>query len=484
MKIKITILLAILFLISCEREVSMTIPLPISDDFGKLYINSNPQGATIFLNGRNMGKTTPDTIKWLPFGVYNLELKKKLYYQIKDSIFIDEQKTYSLEYDYFSDPKVYGKFRVGSYPTGEADIYINGEKTNRKTPFIFSEMSPGEYLIKCFLPEHRSDSISFELSSSQYKYISILVDDTSKVVKYNSKITNKQIDYVNKLRFLKNGELFFISHEEGLFKFQSNNVFNYNEENSPISKSAINDFIQDKEGKIWIATGNGIATLHNYDWEIYNSSNSGLPSNGVFCITIDEEGNRWIGTDEGLAKFDINNNWEVYTPKNSKLPAYLITAIDCDEEGTVYVGTNGVGVAKFDGTSWELFTKVNSGIHTDYVNLIKAIDKDNILICTLNEPGLGVGVPGGLSCLSGKKALKITTPKGSAKIYDINIIDNEIWCSTGECSFKMAQNLNILEVFDGSGIEGFPQKSIVTFDIDKYGNKWIGTQGSGFAKIK
>ncbi len=44
-------------------------------DYGKLYIQTNPSGANIFIDNSNTGKLTPDTVKNLEVGNYNVTLK-------------------------------------------------------------------------------------------------------------------------------------------------------------------------------------------------------------------------------------------------------------------------------------------------------------------------------------------------------------------------------------------------------------------------
>ncbi|HEY6435574.1 MAG TPA: PEGA domain-containing protein, partial [Ignavibacteriaceae bacterium] len=70
MKTLITIFLVILSLtFFCCSEDSPESPSVNSN--GKLFVQSNPSGAQIYLKGTNTGKTTPDTIKNLEQGTYN-----------------------------------------------------------------------------------------------------------------------------------------------------------------------------------------------------------------------------------------------------------------------------------------------------------------------------------------------------------------------------------------------------------------------------
>ncbi|MFA8344041.1 MAG: PEGA domain-containing protein, partial [Rhodothermaceae bacterium] len=58
MKINVLFLIFALILVSCEKEVSVTVPQPKQPQ-GTIIVNSVPEGATILLDGKNLGKVTP-----------------------------------------------------------------------------------------------------------------------------------------------------------------------------------------------------------------------------------------------------------------------------------------------------------------------------------------------------------------------------------------------------------------------------------------
>lgn len=71
-------LLTITLLIQgCEQEIS-TSPLEPEPQKGKIVFDSNPHGFTIFLNGRNTGSITPDSLTFLDANDYLITLKEKI----------------------------------------------------------------------------------------------------------------------------------------------------------------------------------------------------------------------------------------------------------------------------------------------------------------------------------------------------------------------------------------------------------------------
>jgi hypothetical protein len=58
-------------LISCDKEVSRS-PVESEAPKGFIYISSTPSGFTIFQNGRNTGRLTPDSISYIEAGIYEI----------------------------------------------------------------------------------------------------------------------------------------------------------------------------------------------------------------------------------------------------------------------------------------------------------------------------------------------------------------------------------------------------------------------------
>ena len=61
---KIILILFLVFVsISCEREVFNGILEPTTiTEFGKIYLNTNPKSYNVFIDNKNWGVVTPDTI--------------------------------------------------------------------------------------------------------------------------------------------------------------------------------------------------------------------------------------------------------------------------------------------------------------------------------------------------------------------------------------------------------------------------------------
>ncbi len=124
------------------------------EDLGKIDIRTNPQGAKIFLNGKDTGKRTPSTLSDLKKGRYTLRLLKENFQPIIRSVTIASAKSYPVEERLLELKKPEekkpseekpakkeepapspppptaggeGNIKITSSPSG-ADVFINGEK--------------------------------------------------------------------------------------------------------------------------------------------------------------------------------------------------------------------------------------------------------------------------------------------------------------------------------------------------------------------
>jgi hypothetical protein len=65
-------LLFVILVLGCREEI---IDFTEHPETGKLYINSTPKGAEIFLNDNRLWKNTPDSLLDIKAGVYSVKLR-------------------------------------------------------------------------------------------------------------------------------------------------------------------------------------------------------------------------------------------------------------------------------------------------------------------------------------------------------------------------------------------------------------------------
>jgi ligand-binding sensor domain-containing protein len=119
-------------------------------------------------------------------------------------------------------------------------------------------------------------------------------------------------------------------------------------------KGKIYDIFEDKDGRIWIATGAGVQCYDGYTLTTYTEKD-GLLRNRAHTISQDQKGAMWFGTWRGISKFD-GANWLTYN-QDSGLPEGGVRVLHHTRNGELWAGFatrfdslgTQSGIARFDG---------------------------------------------------------------------------------------------------------------------------------------
>lgn len=181
MKVLTILFLALICLIflRCSEDSPES---PPANSNGKLFVQSNPPGAHIYLKGINTGKTTPDTIKNLEQGSYNgflaLQYYDTTYFianvfdnttSVIDTILADGLPMVEFLFDFqlaFSDDSVRFYFTINQDVTMDSirvvrPINTTGTSVTDKYLYIeelFESRDQAGNLIKYYLPPPGSGS--------------------------------------------------------------------------------------------------------------------------------------------------------------------------------------------------------------------------------------------------------------------------------------------------------------------------------------
>jgi len=112
-------------------EEIITKPEPFID-YGEIAITSEPRGAAIQIDGKDIGKETPATLKRLPLGKdYSITLQKEHYAPFEKSLALVTEETVTIHGALQPLPE--GVLNITSKPSG-ASIFLDDKDTNKKTP--------------------------------------------------------------------------------------------------------------------------------------------------------------------------------------------------------------------------------------------------------------------------------------------------------------------------------------------------------------
>ncbi len=130
---------------------------------------------------------------------------------------------------------------------------------------------------------------------------------------------------------------------------------------------AVEDVLQDSQGRLWCATGDGLAVLENGGWTVYTSF-EGMPGSGD-VRDVEEAGSWiWAGTDGGLARWTGSG----FLPMDEALTQGGFTATEVDalveRDDSLWIATElgvfslDLGSSPFVASSWRHWAAETEGL--------------------------------------------------------------------------------------------------------------------------
>jgi signal transduction histidine kinase/ligand-binding sensor domain-containing protein len=136
---------------------------------------------------------------------------------------------------------------------------------------------------------------------------------------------------------------------------------------------------QDRSGKIWIGTQNGLALLGEPTRRVF-STEDGLPANDIRAIADDAEGNLWVGTGGGLAR--LRDGKFTAFHKKDGMPSEDISCLHVDAEGVLWIGTRGDGLMRYFKNKWTHYT-VADGLSSGSIGYLLEDGQGNLWLGSL-----------------------------------------------------------------------------------------------------
>jgi len=130
------------------------------------------------------------------------------------------------------------------------------------------------------------------------------------------------------------GYIWVATISEGLYVLKNGKVYRHYTKTDGLPSMRINRIVE-KNGYIWLCTGNGIVVLKDSIIDIIDSS-EGLPDTRVNSIVFDGEDNLWVGTVSGI--FVLKNSSFVY-PYNRFRNSLFVHHLLRGKDGKIYAAT-------------------------------------------------------------------------------------------------------------------------------------------------
>ncbi|CAN0430879.1 unnamed protein product, partial [Ectocarpus fasciculatus] len=189
----------------------------------------------------------------------------------------------------------------------------------------------------------------------------------------------------------------------GIYRTSGSSSVNYNTSNSPLPDDRINDLFVDHLDRLWMATDNGFAMLHEEAWEVYTMDNTPLLMPRISQIVVNGSDEIMIGngnaSEGGVLHRTKDGGWKNYTSENSLLPCNLILDIELEGDDVFWVSTAQLlgigGVAKIENASiTQVFNIEETGLLYNWIDNIEI--SNNALwvgfeVPIYNESGIAEG---------------------------------------------------------------------------------------------
>jgi hypothetical protein len=480
---------------SCEKEVFVEPKSVSTASYMLVYINSNPKGAEIYVDGKKYGTLTPDTIKWLEEKNHSVTLRMQYFFDTTFVINPALSQSAGVFIDYYKSDRMLGSIIFTSQPAGAA-VYLDNVNTGKVTPVTFTHLIPKVYSVKYDCPEYRKDSTTITLNSMKTEKVYIELDDTLDVIKFTTLNSDLPQDVVTGLAEDKYGNIWIGTGSEGLAKYDGKRFTKYRMENSPfVSSNFIKKIKSDNEHNLWIGYSNSIVRYDGTNWK-------SIAADAISMIQIGADNTMLASTDQkGIVKYS-NGEFQWITEANSGLPSNELVSMCYDNSGRLWAAPRTGDLFYKDGEKWTKVDSAKGGLLYKYCGGINLTNDGHIIAILHPQPDNSFGVAPHTLAMLLNGAWSKMLPDFSASIDDKDLyIDNKnrTWYSYLSPYPTIARISNILfkkEYFYYSiikhDIRKFESWEYSTFEsffnenqafIDSKGNLWLYGY-NGLIKIK
>ncbi len=145
-----------------------------------ISVNSTPQGAEIFINGKDTGLKTPSKVKETQAGTYEVTVKKAGYESATKTVNLKNGETVSVNFELKAPG---GYLSIVSHPGG-AEIFIDGHNKGIKTPNMIKNVPAGAHTVTLKKAGYKSATVKVEVNAGK----TVSVDLSLQKVVYTLKV--------------------------------------------------------------------------------------------------------------------------------------------------------------------------------------------------------------------------------------------------------------------------------------------------------
>ena len=240
--------------------------------------------------------------------------------------------------------------------------------------------------------------------------------------------------------------------------------------NEGLSQSTVVAIEQDRLGRLWLATNDGLNCYDGYSFEVYRhiaGDSTTIAHDIIRTLCVDNKGNLWVGTDGGLSLYDMERQHfqNFAKERTAKRVSHIVEL----SEGQLLVNIQG-RLAQFD---------VCAG-HFVKPDLPEELMKESITVLKRNDKNLFIGTYGDVYVysFSSKKLQKFKVCNASGRLIHSILQQSPacLWIATeGEGLYRLnpqtGENRQYLYTVGGKISSDF----VRSLALDAQGHLWVGT---------
>ncbi|MCC8443763.1 response regulator [Xanthomonas cannabis] len=172
-----------------------------------------------------------------------------------------------------------------------------------------------------------------------------------------------------------------------------------------LPSDTVNDFAEDKQGYLWLASDDGLARFDGRNYRIWRMED-GLPSNVVWAVYVDAKDRVWMGFEDGGVGFleaTTRTFKRLEDPQFPELRDAMVWALAQTPNGDLWIGTGKQGVYRYraDGRM-QHFAATGADPNS--------LPSDSIVNFEVASDTLWIGTWGGLVRWDGERMQRVPLP--------------------------------------------------------------------------
>jgi ligand-binding sensor domain-containing protein len=233
--------------------------------------------------------------------------------------------------------------------------------------------------------------------------------------------------------------------------------------------------VEDSYGFIWMVSNDGLSKYDGFSNRVYEADaldEGSIPSNRISGVVLDRQGKLWVATDNGLAIYNVaNDSFDIINDQNSILKNSKIDAIDSASGEEIYIAVNDT-IYLINAMDKTLQQVTSQTPFPSFISYIKD-EGDRIWISSVYS-GVFIfdKISGQLFDLSKQNPWNFILPR--IEINKIEMVANEYWIATNKGLISLDSSTNIQQVTTTSNNPELPSNTINDIHFDGK-NLWIAT---------